>query len=231
MNRLRAYWVGQAKWWCSRSLEWWAAHLTVLYIGGAITIMGAKFDQLISLELNEIGDLAAGAFGPVAFLWLVLGYIQQGRELKLSSEALRMQAEELKRSVAQQCEIAVAQKTSLQNYERTLEPLLNLEVSGADWSEGEFYVSLKISNTGDYCESVIVKLIATDNNEKSADPLMSGASCSVRFDDLHEWEDFEVIVEYKKRSGASNAQSFSVVSYHEDGYGYNYYVRKHPFLS
>jgi hypothetical protein len=90
-------------------LEWWAAHLTAFYIGGAILIMGAKFDELISLKLNEVGDFAAGAFGPVAFLWLVLGYIQQGRELKLSSEALRMQAEELKSSVAQQREMVAAQ--------------------------------------------------------------------------------------------------------------------------
>ncbi|PNA03567.1 MULTISPECIES: hypothetical protein [unclassified Pseudomonas] len=105
MGCLRKYWIEQAKWWCSRSLEWWAAHLTALYIGGAITIMGAKFDELIALKLNEIGDLAAGVFGPVAFLWLVLGYIQQGRELKLSSAALQLQAQELKNSVEQQKEL------------------------------------------------------------------------------------------------------------------------------
>lgn len=68
-------------------------------------IMGAKFDELILLKLNEIGDLSAGIFGPVAFLWLVLGYVQQGRELKLSSEALQLQAKELKHSVDQQKEM------------------------------------------------------------------------------------------------------------------------------
>jgi hypothetical protein len=212
-------------------LEWWAAHLTALYVGGAITIMGARFDELRVLKLNEIGDLAAGVFGPVAFLWLVLGYIQQGRELKLSSEALRLQAEELRRSVEQQCEMVAAQKTSLLNYERTLEPLLHLTVSDNGWGEGGFYVSLNVSNTGDYCESVVIKLFATDYNEINADPLITGASCSVRFDGLHDWEDFEVVVEYKTRSGASNSQKFSAVSYHEEGYGYNYFVRKHPFLN
>ena len=231
MRRFREYWVGQAQWWCSRTLEWWAAHLTALYIGGAIVIMGAKFDELICLKLNELGDLAAGAFGPLAFLWLVLGYIQQGRELKLSSEALHMQAEELKRSVEQQCEMVAAQKVSLQNYERTLEPLLNLEVNDARWGEGAFNVDLKLSNTGDYCESVIVKLLATDNKERNIDPLMSGASCTVQFCDLHEWEDFIVVVEYKTRSGASNSQSFKVYSLDEEGYGFSYHVTKRPFLS
>ncbi|KAE9643026.1 hypothetical protein [Pseudomonas sp. PB106] len=231
MNRLSTYWIDQAQLWRGRSLEWWAAHVTAFYIGGAFLIMGAKFDELISLKLNELGDFAAGAFGPVAFLWLVLGYIQQGRELKLSSEALRMQTEELKNSVAQQCEMVASQKVTLQNYERSLEPLLHLQVSSADWQEGEFCVSLIINNTGGYCESVLIKLTATESSERIADPLITGASCSIRFDDLHEWEDFEVVVEYKTRSGASNSQKFIAVSYHEEGYGYSYYVRKLPFLN
>lgn len=142
-----------------------------------------------------------------------------------------MQAQELNNSVAQQSEIVAAQKASLLNYERTLEPLLHLEVSDNGWGEGEFYVSLNVSNTGEYCESVIIKLFATENFESGADPLITGVSYSVRFDGLYEWEDFEVVVEYKTRSGASNSQKFSVSSYGEEGYGYSYYVRKLPFLS
>ena len=80
MSRLWSYWLGQADWWRSRSLEWWAAHITVFYVASAFMVMGAKFDELVLLKLNEIGDLSAGIFGPVAFLWLVLGYIQQGKE-------------------------------------------------------------------------------------------------------------------------------------------------------
>lgn len=105
MERYREYWNEQIKWWCSRGLDWWAAHITAFYVGGAILVMGAKFDELITLKLNEIGDLSAGVFGPVAFLWLVLGYIQQGRELKISSAALNLQAKELKASVDQQKEM------------------------------------------------------------------------------------------------------------------------------
>ena len=46
--------------------------------------------------LNEFGDFIAGAFAPLAFLWLVLGYYQQGKELQQNTEALRLQADELK---------------------------------------------------------------------------------------------------------------------------------------
>lgn len=50
---------------------------------------------------NEFGDFLAGAFSPVAFLWLVLGYLQQQRELQQNTEALKLQADELKNSVDQ----------------------------------------------------------------------------------------------------------------------------------
>ncbi|WP_353187448.1 hypothetical protein [Pseudomonas sp.] len=205
--------------------------LTVLYALFAWWLVGDRIYKLQSMELNEVGDFLAGAFGPLAILWLVLGFFQQGIELRQGTNALRLQAQELNNSVAQQCEIVAAQKASLLNYERTLEPLLHLEVSENGWGEGDFYVSLNVSNTGEYCESVIIKLFATENFESGADPLITGASYPVRFDGLHEWEDFEVVVEYKTRSGASNSQKFSVASYDEEGYGYNYYVRKLPFLS
>lgn len=51
--------------------------------------------DLWAMELNEWGDFFAGVFAPLAFLWLVLGYLQQGEEL-------RMQAAELNASVKQQ---------------------------------------------------------------------------------------------------------------------------------
>lgn len=79
--------------------------VTGLYLVAVCVLVFLKRDTLPSMGLNEIGDFLAGAFGPVAFLWLILGYLQQGRELKLSSEALRMQAAELKNSVEQQTQL------------------------------------------------------------------------------------------------------------------------------
>ena len=37
--------------------------------------------SLSDLKLNEAGDLLAGIFAPVAFLWVIIGYFQQGDEL------------------------------------------------------------------------------------------------------------------------------------------------------
>lgn len=57
---------------------------------------------LADLKPNEWGAFLAGTFAPVAFFWLVVGYFQQGDELRLSTETHRLQADELKNSVEQQ---------------------------------------------------------------------------------------------------------------------------------
>ncbi|GJM12889.1 MAG: hypothetical protein DHS20C12_12920 [Pseudohongiella sp.] len=54
------------------------------------------------MPLNEVGDFLAGVFGPLAIFWLILGFIQQGKELQQSTQALELQAKELKDSVEQQ---------------------------------------------------------------------------------------------------------------------------------
>lgn len=69
--------------------------------------------DLSELPVNELGDFLTGAFGPVAVFWLIIGYFQQGNELKLSVKALELQAEELRRSVEQQTSIAELSREQL----------------------------------------------------------------------------------------------------------------------
>lgn len=74
----------------------------VTFVYPTFLIFGVEkltFSEFQNLDLNEMGDFFAGVFAPLAFLWLVLGYFQQGEELKQSSEVLRLQVQELKESV------------------------------------------------------------------------------------------------------------------------------------
>jgi len=78
-------------------------------------------------KLNEWGDFIAGFSAPLAFFWLVLGYMQQGdelknntkalelqaNELKLSTDALNLQAQELKNSVEQQMQLVDAAREQI----------------------------------------------------------------------------------------------------------------------
>jgi hypothetical protein len=86
-------------------LFWVGIALTVLWLAIGIPLMFFWSDRTGAPKPNEWGDIFAGLAAPVAFLWLVLGFKQQGRELQLSTKALELQVAELKQSVEQQKEL------------------------------------------------------------------------------------------------------------------------------
>ena len=56
---------------------------TVFYLGilvGVFFRVGAA--PFVGKQLNEWGDFLAGVFGPLALLWLALGYFIQAKELR-----------------------------------------------------------------------------------------------------------------------------------------------------
>ena len=73
--------------------------LTGVYLAGLVVYLAVQGQNPADLRLNELGDFLGGVSSPLAFLWLVLGFFQQGREIRLSSQALHLQAKEMKRSV------------------------------------------------------------------------------------------------------------------------------------
>lgn len=95
--------------------------VTLLYLAGLTWLLWGRLGNLSTMGLNEVGDFLAGAFGPVAFLWLVLGFLQQGKELRVSSEALQLQANELKNSVEQQTLMASAATEQMKSQQAAFE--------------------------------------------------------------------------------------------------------------
>ena len=78
---------------------------TLAYVALLAWAFGGRLEELRSLEPNHLGDFLAGAFGPLAILWLILGFFQQGVELRENSRALDLQAEELKNATREQREL------------------------------------------------------------------------------------------------------------------------------
>jgi hypothetical protein len=70
----------------------WGTGIYFLILAG---LLFGRYDQLWTKDINELGDFLAGAFGPVAFLWLVIGYLMQHSELKLNRISIEKQAQEL----------------------------------------------------------------------------------------------------------------------------------------
>lgn len=70
-----------------------------LILGMVITVIWIGFITCIFLfagmeqpkSLNELGDFLAGVFAPIAFFWLILGYMQQGKQLDQNTKALEQQ--------------------------------------------------------------------------------------------------------------------------------------------
>ncbi len=71
--------------------------LTAVYL--SLIIIFALFDinDMKQLKPNEWGDFFAGFFAPLAFLWLIFGYYQQGQELRLQAQEFANFVEEQKR--------------------------------------------------------------------------------------------------------------------------------------
>jgi hypothetical protein len=64
------------------------AWISVGWIMIMIMVAVTAYSPLQPMKPNEWGDFFSGFFAPLAFLWLVLGYLQQGDELQLSTKCV-----------------------------------------------------------------------------------------------------------------------------------------------
>lgn len=82
---------------------WFGMAVTAAWlILGAIYIQQAiGWSNISAQPADVIGSFLEGAFAPLAFLWLVIGYFLQHKALTQNTEALRMQFQEIQRSAEQ----------------------------------------------------------------------------------------------------------------------------------
>lgn len=78
---------------------------TAAYLAFIAWMFWERTDALARLEPNHFGDFIAGTLGPLAILWLILGFFQQGIELRENSRALDLQAAELRNATREQREL------------------------------------------------------------------------------------------------------------------------------
>lgn len=70
--------------------------LSIFYITAIFIFRGHDvWDLLRAGDLNELGDFLAGFFTPLAFGWLVYGYLLQSEELRLQRKELALTRDQL----------------------------------------------------------------------------------------------------------------------------------------
>ena len=82
---------------------WLGLGLTGSWIGLGVLYISAVigWTEFAVLDAERMGNFLEGAFAPLAFLWLVIGYFLQQKELEQNTEALRAQAVEIQRTAEQ----------------------------------------------------------------------------------------------------------------------------------
>ena len=93
--------------------------LGILYVGSSI-----GWSRIGDQPAEVIGNFLEGAFAPLAFLWLVIGYFLQQKELAQNTEALRQQFREIQRTAEQ----AVKQTETISAQERHARQQIFLQV-------------------------------------------------------------------------------------------------------
>lgn len=137
--------------------------LTLVWLGLFATFAFLRWDKIVGLDPNAVGDFLAGAFAPLALLWLVLGFFQQGIELRNSGEALWLQGEELRNSVQQQQQLVETTREQLaferdqasrqkQDLLRRVQPAFRLIYEGVHQNNDQAVAhQFRLSNTGKEC--------------------------------------------------------------------------------
>ncbi len=82
---------------------WLGLALTGTWIVLGMIYISANIGWLAFARLpaEQLGNFLEGAFAPLAFLWLVIGYFLQQKELEQNTAALRAQAIEIQRTAEQ----------------------------------------------------------------------------------------------------------------------------------
>ena len=107
---------------------WVISGVSVLYIAIIFFLRGSDAWRLLTTgELSELGDFLAGFFTPLAFGWLIYGYLLQSSELSLQRKELELTREQL----GKQTELLQEQVTA--DYQGSIPHLTIRRIKAIDW--------------------------------------------------------------------------------------------------
>lgn len=131
--------------------------LSFYYFLGFLIFFGWRIPELYekSTGINGVGDFLAGLFSPIAFGWLIIGYLMQNKELKNSVE----QTGEAQRLARDQLYLQVwlSEKEELEKF-NSAQPIFFLREQGQD-------NQITIKNIGEIAFNIEVYEVVDNNLE------------------------------------------------------------------
>ena len=178
-------------------------------------------DAMLALKPNEFAEFLAGVFAPLAFLWLVLGFRQQGDELQNSARALWLQGEELRNSVEQQRQLVEVSREQLAaefgkrereeaEAERAAQPRLLLGPSGGTFSGTSQRLRFPLTNAGPSCINLEVLIDGKTSTKKSVFAPSDRVELTISYGTPAEVRPVKVLVIYDDTRGHRRAQAFDI---------------------
>ncbi len=150
---------------------WFGLTVTVGWLAfGAQYVLGIiGWERFSALPADGVGGFLEGAFAPLAFLWLVIGFFLQQRELGQNTEALRVQYELMRKS-ADQAEIQARAITlnEAHQHRETFLKVVDLVSKQMGVTAGFLYMSSQISDDSD--EELQQRALEGWNRLGSGDP-------------------------------------------------------------
>jgi hypothetical protein len=201
-------------------LFFWGLIASALYVGALAVYTTIVWGAMLAMKPDQFATFLSGVFAPLAFMWLVLGFRQQGDELQNSARALWLQGEELRNSVEQQRALVEVSREQLQadyadrvraddEADRAAQPQLLGSTSGS-FMGPKRQLSFIVTTAGPICSDV--QLVVNSGIVASNPVFREGdrAQFSRTYESPEDVEPLEITVVYTDLRGNRRAQKFSV---------------------
>lgn len=146
---------------------------TVLFLSNCVGVPHVRWEEFLALELNEIGDLLAGVVGPVALMWVVLGYFQQGHELR---EATKQNTALTKVGEDQLVEAQKAQKLIQTRHDASFEPVFAFLLTQRTVKNNKIIFDFNLINIGKSVGNVGIAMRYINSNVVFQNPEFATAT-------------------------------------------------------
>lgn len=216
-----------------RKLHLIGGGVTVVWLLGTVVYALCVWPLMLQMKPDGLATFLSGVFAPLAFLWLVLGFMQQGDELRHSSQALWLQGEELRNSVEQQRQLvevsreqmaseAASRASADAEADRTAQPILTLTASVNGRSGDDRVGRMYLSSNGPDCIDVEIRISDGRKIERPVFEANSKIEIHLKYKHPDEIQPIELGVQYTDYRGNRRQQNFFVPAIFDRDFGKNF---------